>query len=261
MLKQRKLPPLNAVKSFEAAARTGSVSLAAVELSVSASAVSQQIKGLEQWLGIKLLDRGPNSFALTEKGEEYLKQLTVILDNLDDLTTSLTGQDKKKLRISTLQSFAAEWLFPRIKKFRVFVLEIDNLGNEVNVKFPVQDELLLDFTNIKADDYALMTTKIKGKSNEDNVSFKDLKTYKYNTTSFDLVAGDSTTVGNDYFIIGKSIQKIDENIIITAINSGMGLNKALIYKLDLDLKLVWENEYYYSETDINRLNIGNKLYL
>lgn len=118
MLKQRKLPPLNAVKSFEAAARTGSVSLAAAELSVSASAVSQQIKGLEQWLGIKLLDRGPNSFALTEKGEEYLKQLTVILDNLDDLTASLTGLAKKKLRISTLQSFAAEWLFPRIKKFR-----------------------------------------------------------------------------------------------------------------------------------------------
>ena len=139
---------------------------------------------------------------------------------------------------------------------KIFVLEIDDLGNEVNVKFPIQNEFLLDFTNITMDDYALITTKIDG----NDIFFKDLNTYKYNTTSFSLANGKTfSTNGNDNTLVGKSVQKIGQNIIITAIESEIELNTALIYKLDLDLDLVWKKEYYYSETSINRLDIGNAI--
>ncbi|WP_421781404.1 LysR substrate-binding domain-containing protein [Kiloniella litopenaei] len=125
MLKKRKLPPLNSLKAFEAAARTRSVKLASEELNVSASAVSQQIKTLEQWMGFRLLKRGPNSFTLTDKGERYLQQLTVLFDKLDIETAKVIHNFKKtKLRVSTLQSFAAEWLSPRIKSFRETYPEI-----------------------------------------------------------------------------------------------------------------------------------------
>ncbi|MCZ4280092.1 LysR substrate-binding domain-containing protein [Kiloniella laminariae] len=119
MLKKRRLPPLNALKAFEATARTGSLSLAAEELSVSASAVSQQVRSLEQWLGLSLFDRGANFIELTKTGATYLAGLTVMFDRLDEMTEAL--QNKKaprKLRLSVLPSFAAEWLGPRVKKFR-----------------------------------------------------------------------------------------------------------------------------------------------
>ena len=66
-----KLPPMNALRAFEAVSRHGSVSRAAEELCVSQGAVSQQIRNLEDHFGKELFDRSPNSFCLTEEGEVF----------------------------------------------------------------------------------------------------------------------------------------------------------------------------------------------
>jgi LysR family transcriptional regulator, glycine cleavage system transcriptional activator len=76
----RRLPPLNALKTFEAAARSESFTRAAEELNVTQSAVSQQVKGLEATLGIKLFNRDRQRPVITEAGREYL---AVVRDGLD----------------------------------------------------------------------------------------------------------------------------------------------------------------------------------
>ena len=78
----RKLPPFNAVKAFEAAARHGSFARAAQELSVTSTAISQHVKGLEAWLGEPLFVRRANKVALTEAGNRFLPDVTRLLDQL-----------------------------------------------------------------------------------------------------------------------------------------------------------------------------------
>ena len=119
MLRNRHIPPLNALRAFEAAARLGSVSKAGAELSVSPSAVSQQIKLLEDWMAVPLVVRQPNRFALTEAGRDYLSELTDLFDRLDRATDRLMGAKmENRLRISVVSSFASEWLMPRLRSFR-----------------------------------------------------------------------------------------------------------------------------------------------
>src|SRR3984957_15272925 len=78
----RKLPPLNAVRAFEAAARHISFTKAADELFVTHGAVSRQVALLEDWFGIKLFRRSPSQVSLTEAGKLYYREVTAILDRL-----------------------------------------------------------------------------------------------------------------------------------------------------------------------------------
>ena len=78
----RKLPPLNAVRTFEAAARHVSFTKAADELNVTHGAVSRQVALLEEWFGVKLFRRAPSQLALTEAGQTYYREVTAILDRL-----------------------------------------------------------------------------------------------------------------------------------------------------------------------------------
>ncbi|RED52026.1 LysR substrate-binding domain-containing protein [Aestuariispira insulae] len=117
--RNRHLPPLNSIRAFEACARLGSVSKASQELSVSPSAVSQQLKLLEDWLSVSLVLRQPNRIGLTEAGKRYLLELTDLLDQLDAATDRLMGDGiENRLRISVVSSFASEWLMPRLRSFR-----------------------------------------------------------------------------------------------------------------------------------------------
>ncbi len=111
----RKLPPLNALRAFEAAARLKSVSKAADELSVTQSAISHQIKQLEDWAQIELLRRSGRGIALTDAGERYAEALSPALDQMDAATRRLLASDPRKgwLTVSTMPSFAAKWLVPR----------------------------------------------------------------------------------------------------------------------------------------------------
>ncbi len=115
----RRLPPLNAMRVFEAAARHLSFTRAADELHVTQAAISHQVKALEDWLGTPLFQRLSRGLKLTPAGEAYLPRLTQAFDLLTLATSQMVDRaGKKVLTLSTLDSFASIWLLPRLKRFR-----------------------------------------------------------------------------------------------------------------------------------------------
>lgn len=115
----RRLPPLNALRAFEAAARLGSFSAAAQELRVTDSAVSQQVRTLERYLGTRLFKRLPRGLLLTELGTTYLPVLTGGFDRLAEATLRLRSTGVGGLlTVATLPAFASGWLLPRLARFR-----------------------------------------------------------------------------------------------------------------------------------------------
>ncbi len=122
----RRLPPLNAVRAFEAAARHRSFTKAALELHVTQGAVSHQVKLLEQWLEMPLFERFGHSLTLTAQGRSYLPALSEALDAVAGATENLgTGELAGPLRATVLPSFASKWLIPRLGTFKALYPEID----------------------------------------------------------------------------------------------------------------------------------------
>lgn len=116
---KRKLPPFSAIKAFEAAARHLSFKDAAEELCLSASAISHQIRALEDYLATSLFHRDGNRISLTGTGRDYAGRLTHLLDHLDDSTRVARGEDNEKiLRVLSTPGFAARWLLPRMGRFK-----------------------------------------------------------------------------------------------------------------------------------------------
>ena len=114
----RHLPPFSSIRAFEAAARHLSFKDAAEELHVSDSAISHQIRNLEDFLHTPLFMRKPHGVALTRRGEDYLSQLTVVLDQLDASTEQARGNALSgPLKVQTTPAFAARWLVPKIRAF------------------------------------------------------------------------------------------------------------------------------------------------
>jgi LysR family glycine cleavage system transcriptional activator len=113
-----RLPPLNNLKAFEAAARYESFTRAAEELCVTQGAVSQQVKSLEAGLGIKLFNRERQRLIITEAGRDYL---AVVRDALDRIAVGterlLERQNTGVLTVSTSPDFAAKWLVHRLGHF------------------------------------------------------------------------------------------------------------------------------------------------
>lgn len=114
----RRLPPLNALRAFEAAARLRSFARAADELAVTPTAISHQIKGLEDTLGVELFVRLPRGLRLTPAGANYLPELTRGFDALARAGDRLTGSGMTGvMKISTMASLAHCWLVPRLITF------------------------------------------------------------------------------------------------------------------------------------------------
>lgn len=113
-----RLPPLNALKCFEAAARAGSFSRAADELHVTQSAVSHQIRQLEDWFGIQLFERQGRQTVATPAGAELARALGEALDIMAAACKRLTQSDAgPALTIAVLPSIATIWLIPRLARF------------------------------------------------------------------------------------------------------------------------------------------------
>ena len=113
-----KLPPLNAVRVFEAAGRLGAFAAAADELGVTPSAVSHQVAALERHLGVKLFTRNGRRVALSSAGEAYLRQVGDCFDRLGEATARLqSGGAPSGLTVLCAPSFASKWLLPRIGDF------------------------------------------------------------------------------------------------------------------------------------------------
>ncbi|AMF96174.1 transcriptional regulator GcvA [Vibrio fluvialis] len=122
----RRLPPLNSLKVFEAAARHLSFTRAAEELFVTQAAVSHQIKALEEFLGLKLFRRRNRSLLLTEEGQSYFLDIKDIFGSLAEATDKLLERSEKgALTISLPPSFAIQWLVPRLADFNQQEPDID----------------------------------------------------------------------------------------------------------------------------------------
>jgi LysR family glycine cleavage system transcriptional activator len=122
----RRLPPLNALKAFEAAARSESFTRAAEELCVTQGAVSHQVKALEDTLGLKLFVRERQRLAITTAGREYLAVVRDALDRIAVGTDRLVQrQTSGALTVSTSPDFAAKWLVHRLGRFAEAHPEID----------------------------------------------------------------------------------------------------------------------------------------
>lgn len=114
----KRLPPLNALRVFDAAARHLSFTRAAEELFVTQAAVSHQIKSLEDFLGLKLFRRRNRSLLLTEEGQSYFLDIKEIFSQLTEATRKLQARSAKgALTVSLLPSFAIHWLVPRLSSF------------------------------------------------------------------------------------------------------------------------------------------------
>ncbi len=122
----RQLPPVNALRAFEAAARHLSVSKAAVELHVTPAAVSHQVKALESWLGVQLFRRLNRRVLLTDAGQTCLRGLRDGFDLLAATVEKVRIQSSSGLlTVSVAPSFAGKWLVARLDRFRRAHPEID----------------------------------------------------------------------------------------------------------------------------------------
>ncbi len=111
----RRLPPLNALRAFEAAARHASFTLAGSELFVTAGAISRQILLLEAHLGVRLFKRQHRSVSLTRAGEAYLDGIRAAFDQIAAATARLVpADDGRLLRLKLPPTFAIRWLIPRL---------------------------------------------------------------------------------------------------------------------------------------------------
>jgi len=114
-----RLPSLNGLRAFEAAARHLSFTLAAGELNVTQTAISHQIRRLEEELGIRLFVRQNRALALTPEARDYLPGVRAAFNDLRLATDRLLRKDDDKvLTVSTLASLAAKWLLPRLTDFQ-----------------------------------------------------------------------------------------------------------------------------------------------
>lgn len=116
----RRLPPLNALRSFEAAGRLNSLTLAAEELNVTQSAIAQQIRVLESFFGQKLFERDGRSLRLTLRARHYLVDVASCIGRLSDATEQMFDtSDQRRIRVNTSSSLAHGWLLPQLGRFHV----------------------------------------------------------------------------------------------------------------------------------------------
>jgi LysR family transcriptional regulator, glycine cleavage system transcriptional activator len=122
----RAMPPLNALRAFEAAARHLSLTKAAAELNVSPGAVSHQIRGLEAALGVELFERRARAVALTASGEQLYPGLQTGFLHIREAVSGLTELDNERvLVVSTSPGLTAKWLAARLYRFSAAHPEID----------------------------------------------------------------------------------------------------------------------------------------
>lgn len=122
----RRLPPLNALRAFEATARCGSFTRAAQELFVTQGAISRHVAALEGWLEVRLIERSRRGVGLTPSGEVYYRTVGAALDQIAYGTRQLQARpDEPRLRIKLPPTFAIRWLVPRLARFHALHPKVD----------------------------------------------------------------------------------------------------------------------------------------
>src|SRR3954471_16660340 len=113
----RRLPPLSALRPFEAAARLESFTKAAAELHLTHGAVSHQVRALEEHLGTPLFARHGKRVALTAAGRTFAERVRAALEEIARAADNLRARRNDRLTVSVLPSFASRWLMPRLNRF------------------------------------------------------------------------------------------------------------------------------------------------
>jgi LysR family glycine cleavage system transcriptional activator len=137
-----RLPPMQALRAFEAAARLSSLSRAAESLHLTHGAISHQIKALEAELGVRLVERAGRGIRLTDEGERFAARVRVAFAELATAITEMSARaNPRQLRVSVVPSFAARWLLPRIGGFlRAYPdVDLDVRSSMANVDFTRDD--------------------------------------------------------------------------------------------------------------------------
>jgi LysR family glycine cleavage system transcriptional activator len=121
-----RIPPMQALRAFEAAARTRSLTKAAETLSLTHGAISHQIKALEGTLGVRLVERAGRGIRVTDDGERLAARLRAALAEISDAIREASERSNpRQLRVSATPSFAARWLLPRLGNFLARHRDID----------------------------------------------------------------------------------------------------------------------------------------
>ena len=121
-----RLPPMQALRAFEAAARERSLTRAAKSLHLTHGAISHQIKALEAELGVRLVERAGRGIRLTDEGERFANRVRASLAELSQAMREVTDRaNPRQLRVTVMPSFAARWLLPRIGGFLAAHPDID----------------------------------------------------------------------------------------------------------------------------------------
>ena len=137
-----RLPPMQALRAFEAAAREGSLTRAAEALNVTHGAISHQIKSLEADLDVRLTERSGRGIRLTDEGERFANRVRAAFAELTAGVNEITARvNPRLLRVSVVPSFAARWLLPRIGGFLAAYpdVDLDVRSNMSNVDFQRDD--------------------------------------------------------------------------------------------------------------------------
>jgi LysR family glycine cleavage system transcriptional activator len=137
-----RLPPMQALRAFEAAARAGSLTKAAQALNLTHGAISHQIKSLESDLGVRLVERAGRGIRLTDEGERFASRVRAAFAELAAAVNETTARaNPRQLRVSVVPSFAARWLLPRIGRFLAAYpdVDLDIRANMANVDFARDD--------------------------------------------------------------------------------------------------------------------------
>jgi DNA-binding transcriptional LysR family regulator len=113
----RRLPSLNALRTFEATARLGRMTAAADELCVTHGAVSRQVRALQEELGVALFEGPKHALQLTPAGQALLPVLTQAFDQIATAVAALSRSKEQVLNVSCLSTFTMRWLIPRLHRF------------------------------------------------------------------------------------------------------------------------------------------------
>ncbi|AZC24753.1 MULTISPECIES: LysR substrate-binding domain-containing protein [Pseudomonas] len=159
------IPPISCLRSFEAVARLGSVTAASRELHVTHSAISQQIKVLEELLGVTLFVREGRGVRVSEDGRLYALQIREALGGIDEATRMIKTQPRStELVVAVLPSFGLNWLLPRLPRFQ-------QLHPHINVR--LQAGLAVSNLNRESVDLAIRMGKGDWEGLEQQVLFHD----------------------------------------------------------------------------------------
>lgn len=152
-----KLPSLNSLRAFSLVARTGSFVSAAAHLNVTQAAVSQQVKALEGWLNVSLVQRSGRGVSLTTEGISLSRDLEVSFDLMQKSVNQILEKDAQRpVRITTSPAFASEWLMPRISEFQTLYPKITLMLN------PTAEIMELDGFDLAIRNFDRRSTNISG---------------------------------------------------------------------------------------------------